>query len=165
MTQWLEHLTQWLTLNPQWLGLAILLVACIECLAVAGILVPGTVVLFALGMLAGGGSLTLWQTLLLAYVGGLLGDLLSYALGRRFHQNIRRLPVLRKHPEWIGGAELYFLRYGAVSLLIGRFIGPLRPMLPVVAGMLDMPFARFLAISLLSGAGWWPCCGGPRKGW
>lgn len=54
----------------------------------------------------------------------------------------------------MAGAEAYFQRYGIVSLLIGRFIGPLRPMLPMVAGMCDMPFPRFLAVSLLAGAGW-----------
>ena len=154
MSQWIDTLTAWLAAHPQWLGLAILLVSCLECLAIAGLVVPGTVMLFALAVMAGSGSLSLWQTLLLAYAGGLAGDLLSYWLGRRFHGNIRRLPILRKHPEWLGSAELYFLRYGAVSLLIGRFIGPLRPMLPAVAGMLDMPFLRFLAISLLAGAGW-----------
>ncbi|MCP6711616.1 hypothetical protein NL489_30145, partial [Klebsiella pneumoniae] len=77
------------------LGLTIFLVACLECLAVAGILIPGTVVLFTLAVLAGSGALTLWETILLAYAGGLLGDTISYALGRRFHQGIRGLPVLR----------------------------------------------------------------------
>ncbi|MBI3905298.1 MAG: bifunctional DedA family/phosphatase PAP2 family protein, partial [Pseudomonas fluorescens] len=61
---------------------------------------------------------------------------------------------LRHHPEWIAGAEAYFQRYGTASLLVGRFIGPLRPMLPMVAGMCDMPFPRFIAVSLLAGAGW-----------
>jgi membrane protein DedA with SNARE-associated domain len=154
MSSWFEGLTNWLSANPGWLGLAIFAVACIECLAIAGIVVPGTVVLFALGVLAGNGNLDLWQTLLLAYTGGLLGDVLSYGLGRRFHENIRRLPLLRSHPEWIGSAELYFHRYGAVSLLVGRFIGPLRPMLPTVAGMLDMPFGRFIVISMIAAAGW-----------
>jgi len=154
MSHWLEGLSGWLSAHPEWLGLAIFLVACVECLAIAGILVPGTVVLFAIAMLAGSGALTLGATLLLAYAGGLLGDLLSYGLGRRFHQNIRRLPGLRHHPEWIAGAELYFHKYGVASLLVGRYIGPLRPMLPMVAGMLDMPFGRFLAVSLLAGAGW-----------
>ncbi|MFP3519878.1 VTT domain-containing protein, partial [Pseudomonas sp. SIMBA_077] len=55
---------------------------------------------------------------------------------------------------WISGAESYFQRYGIASLLVGRFIGPLRPMLPMVAGMFDMPFPRFLAVSLLAAAGW-----------
>ncbi|MES2819601.1 MAG: bifunctional DedA family/phosphatase PAP2 family protein [Pseudomonadota bacterium] len=154
MIEWFTSLTDWLGAHPQWLGAAIFLIACIECLAIAGILVPGVVLLFTVSVLAGGGALPLGTTLLLAYSGGLLGDLISYGLGRRFHQNIRRLPGLRQHPEWIGNAELYFLRYGVISLLLGRFIGPLRPMLPMTAGMLDMPFPRFATVSLLAAAGW-----------
>lgn len=101
MMQWFDSMTTWLQGSPHWLALAIFLVACLECLAVAGIVIPGTVVLFTLAVLAGNGALELWQTLLLAYTGGLLGDAISYTLGRRFHQGIRRLPVLREHPEWL----------------------------------------------------------------
>ncbi|MEB0041080.1 MULTISPECIES: bifunctional DedA family/phosphatase PAP2 family protein [unclassified Pseudomonas] len=154
MGPWLDSITGWLTANPSWLGVAIFLVACFECLAIAGLIVPGTVIMFAVAVLAGSGALSLGETLLLGFAGGLAGDILSYFLGRRFHQNIRRLPGLRHHPEWIGRAELYFQRYGIASLLVGRFIGPLRPMLPMVAGMFDMPFLRFAAVSLIAAAGW-----------
>ncbi|MFZ3185942.1 MAG: bifunctional DedA family/phosphatase PAP2 family protein [Pseudomonas sp.] len=154
MLHWFDSLTGWLGAHPEWLGLALFLVACGECLALVGILVPGTILLFGVGVLAGGGVLTLGETLLLAYSGGLLGDLLSYALGRRFQQRIRRLPLLRSHPQWLDSAEAYMQRYGIGSLLVGRFIGPLRPLLPMVAGMLKMPLARFSAVSVLAGAGW-----------
>ncbi|PYC20330.1 bifunctional DedA family/phosphatase PAP2 family protein [Pseudomonas mosselii] len=154
MGQWLDSLTAWLGANPQWLGLAIFIVACVECLAIAGIIVPGTVLLFAVAVLAGSGAFSLGETLLLGFLGGLLGDAISYGIGKYFHQNIRRLPLLRSHPEWIGSAEAYFQRYGIASLLVGRFIGPLRPMLPMVAGMFDMPLPRFIAVSLVAGAGW-----------
>jgi undecaprenyl-diphosphatase len=154
MGPWLDSLTGWLTANPQWLAAAVFIVACCECLAIVGLIVPGTVLLFAVAVLAGSGALSLGETLLLGFLGGLLGDAVSYVLGRRFHQNIRRLPGLRHHPEWIGSAEAYFQRYGIASLLVGRFIGPLRPMLPMVAGMFDMPFPRFIAVSMLAAAGW-----------
>ena len=154
MTQWLETVTQWLGHHPEWLALAIVLIACIECLAIVGILIPGTILMFAVAVLAGSGALTLWETLLLAYVGGLLGDAMSYAIGRYFHRDIRRLPVLRHNPQWLSSAEGYFQRYGVASLLIGRYIGPLRPMLPMVAGALNMPPVRFMAISMLAAAGW-----------
>ena len=75
-------------------------------------------------------------------------------LGRRYHRGIRSLRGLRDHPEWLLRAEHYFQRYGVASLLVGRFIGPLRPMLPMTAGMLDMPFGRFLLVSLCAAAGW-----------
>lgn len=154
MSQWLDTLTQWLASHPQWLGLAVLVLACMECLAVIGLIIPGTVLMFAVAMLAGSGILTLGETLLLGFIGGLIGDLLSYALGRRYHQGIRSVRVLRDHPEWLLQAEHYFQRYGVASLLVGRFIGPLRPMLPLTAGMLDMPFGRFLLVSLCAAAGW-----------
>ncbi|WP_338920835.1 bifunctional DedA family/phosphatase PAP2 family protein [Pseudomonas silesiensis] len=154
MGPWLDSVTGWLTVNPQWLAAAVFIVAFVECLAIAGLIVPGTVLLFAVAVLAGSGALSLSDTLLLGFVAGVLGDIVSYFVGRHFHQNIRRLPGLRHHPEWIAGAEAYFQRYGIASLLVGRFIGPLRPMLPMVAGMFDMPFPRFAAVSLLAAAGW-----------
>ena len=53
MGQWLDSITGWLTLNPQWLAVAVFIVACVECLAIAGLIVPGTVLLFAIAALAG----------------------------------------------------------------------------------------------------------------
>ncbi|NGV52842.1 hypothetical protein G6X82_08815, partial [Staphylococcus aureus] len=85
-------------------------------------------------VIAGSGALGLGETLLLAYAGGVLGDLSSYWIGRRLHQNSRRLPGLRSHPTWITDAEVYFERYAIASLLVRRFIGRLRPVLPRVAG-------------------------------
>lgn len=154
MGPWLDSVTGWLAANPQWLAAAVFIVAFVECLAIAGLIVPGTVLLFAVAVLAGSGALSLSETLLLGFTAGVLGDIVSYFIGRHFHQNIRRLPGLRHHPEWIAGAEAYFQRYGIASLLVGRFIGPLRPMLPMVAGMFDMPFPRFAVVSLLAAAGW-----------
>jgi membrane protein DedA with SNARE-associated domain len=154
MGEWLDGLTLWLSANPEWLAMAIFLTAFVECLAIAGLIVPGTVALFAIAVLAGRGPLSLGEVLLLGYLGGLLGDALSYFIGRYFHQGIRGLPVLRNHPQWIGTAESYFQRYGMTSLLIGRFIGPLRPMLPMVAGMCDFPLVRFALVSAVAAAGW-----------
>ncbi|MEG5264846.1 bifunctional DedA family/phosphatase PAP2 family protein [Pseudomonas sp. JDS28PS106] len=154
MGEWLSGMTDWLAANPSWVAVAIFVVAFVECVAIVGIIVPGTVVMFAIAALAGSGILPLGEVLLLGFLGGLLGDAVSYAIGRRFHQNIRQLPGLRTHPEWMTGAEAYFHRYGIASLLVGRFIGPLRPMLPMIAGMCDMPLPRFIGVSLIAAAGW-----------
>ena len=52
MPEWLTTLTGWLADNPQWLGLSLFLVACLECLAVVGLLMPGTVLIFGIAVLA-----------------------------------------------------------------------------------------------------------------
>ncbi|WP_430756887.1 DedA family protein, partial [Pseudomonas aeruginosa] len=94
----LDSFNAWMAANPEWLGLAIFLIAFLECAAIVGIVLPGVVLLFGVAVIAGSGALGLGETLLLAYAGGVLGDLSSYWIGRRFHQNIRRLPGLRSHP-------------------------------------------------------------------
>ena len=53
VNEWLDSLTLWLGNNPEWLALAIVLIACIECLAIVGILIPGTILMFAVAVLAG----------------------------------------------------------------------------------------------------------------
>lgn len=154
MSDWLNAAHALLASHPQWLALAIFAIALLECLAIVGILLPGVVLLFGVATLAGSGHLSLAQTLLWAWAGALCGDLLSYTLGRSCQARLQRLPWLRDHPQALHSAEQYMQRYGMASLLVGRFIGPLRPLLPMTAGMLRLPAGQFLAISLLASAGW-----------
>lgn len=150
------ELLVWLGSHTRWLGLTIFMIALVESLAVAGLLVPGVVLLFAASALAGGGNLSLLATLSWACAGAICGDLLSFAMGRWFHQDIRRLRLFARHPQWIDRGESFFRRYGTYSIVLGRFIGPIRPIIPMVAGMFDMPAWRFLAVNVLSAVAWAP---------
>lgn len=144
----------WLSHYPAWLATAIFLSAFLECLAIVGLLIPGSSFLLVLGVAAGHGVLGLPQTLGLAFVGGMLGNLISYGIGRYFEQDIRRWPLLQRHPQWLGKAENYLEYYGVAGLLAGRFIAPLRPTLPLIAGMLEMPFFRFAIVTLVASTTW-----------
>lgn len=146
----------WLSAHSQWLGLAIFLIALVESLAIAGLLVPGVVLMLAATAMAGSGDLSVSAALAWAFAGAVIGDLLSFALGRVFHQDIRRLSLFRRHPQWIDRGERFFRHYGVLSILIGRFVGPIRPIIPMVAGMFDMPVWRFVLVNLLSALAWAP---------
>ena len=150
------ELTAWLADHTRWLGVAIFLIALTESLAVAGLVVPGVLLLFAATALAGGGDLSLWGALAWAFAGAVCGDLLSFAMGRWFHQDIRRLGIFARHPQWIDRGEGFFRRYGIYSIMLGRFIGPIRPIIPMVAGMFDMPTWRFLLVNVASALAWAP---------
>lgn len=154
MNDILQAILEWSNGSPYWLAVAIFIAAFLECLALVGIVLPGVVLMFGLALIAGSSSLSLPAVLLIAWLGGLCGDFLSYALGYRLQNKVPRLPVLRTHPHWLINAQIHFERYGALSLLLGRFIGPLRPVLPLVAGMLSMPFSRFASVSIFAAAGW-----------
>lgn len=149
-------LLNWLGSHTRWLGLAIFLIALAESLAIAGLLIPGVLLLFAASALAGGGDLGLLATLSWAFAGAVCGDLLSFALGRWFHQDIRRMRLFARHLHWLDRGESFFRRYGTYSIVLGRFIGPIRPIIPLVAGMFDMPFWRFVLVNILSALAWAP---------
>lgn len=151
-----DALLGWLSDHRQWLGLAIFLIALVESLALAGLLVPGVVLLVAATAMAGSGGMGVGQVLALAFAGAVCGDLISFALGRIFHQDIKRMRIFQRHPQWIARGEGFFRRYGMLSVLIGRFVGPIRPVIPLVAGMLDMPTWRFMAVNVLSALAWAP---------
>lgn len=152
----LDIVLDWLRANPAWAGVAVLLIAFGESLALVGLFLPGAVLMFGVGALVGAGVLPLWPTLAWAAAGAIAGDGVSFWLGRHFHQRIRVMWPLRSHPELISRSVDFFHRHGGKSVLLGRFIGPIRPVIPVVAGMLEMPVRRFLAVNVISGLLWAP---------
>lgn len=156
MIDWLPPLLAWINQHPQLAGLVVFLVALTESLAVVGLIVPGALIMFGAGALIATGTLEFWNTFLLAVFGAVLGDGLSYLLGHHYHQQLRHMWPFRLHPKILARGEDFFRRHGGKSVIIARFIGPVRPVLPVVAGMLDMPATRFFAVNLLSALAWAP---------
>ncbi len=72
----------------------------------------------------------------------MLGDAISYWLGLRYgHLTETRWPFTR-HPELLPRGYAFFDRHGVKSVFIGRFFGPLRAVIPLVAGITRMPRAR-----------------------
>ncbi|OUR88550.1 hypothetical protein A9Q81_23425 [Gammaproteobacteria bacterium 42_54_T18] len=152
----MTELTQWFGEHQQWIMLAIALLAFFESLALVGIIIPGVALLFATAVAAGSASINIWWVLIAGFLGAVLGDGLSFLLGRHSHEKITQLPPFNKHPEWIIKGEEFFQKYGIASIVIGRFIGPIRPVMPLVAGMLEMPALRFYSINILSALAWSP---------
>ncbi len=151
-----QALTDWFVLYPQWLAFGLFITAFLESLAVAGIIVPGVAILFAIAALAGQTGMPLTEALLWAGTGAVFGDGLSFALGRRFQGRLDRLWPLSRYPGVVTKGEQFFRRHGGKSVIAGRFIGPIRPVIPLVAGALLMPWRRFLAFDLSSAVGWAP---------
>lgn len=156
MEAWLELLLQWLAGHPYWILLALALLSCLESLAIVGILVPGIALLIAVSTVAGSTAIPVWQVLLAGFIGAVVGDGVSYLLGYHYHHVIRRIPPFTTHPQWTQKGEDFFRQYGSLSIVLGRFFGPLRAIVPLVAGLLEMPALKFYAVNILSAAAWAP---------
>ncbi len=152
----LADLMHWIEAHPNWAGMVVLLVSALESFLVVGLFVPGTVVMFGIGAMIAAGSMELAPTLVLAAIGAVIGDGTSYFIGRYYHQHLRVMWPFRNYPQMISRGMDFFHQHGGKSIVLARFVGPVRPLLPAVAGMLNMPARRFFLVNILSAILWAP---------
>ncbi len=154
MMEWFNALITWVSANPAWTGVLVFFVAFSESLAIIGMIVPGVVMMFAAGALVGAGVVDFWPIYFAAVLGAVLGDALSFYLGARFRDDLCNMWPFSKHTELLDQGVVFFRRWGGKSVAIGRFFGPVRAVIPLVAGMLEMPLARYIAANILSAFCW-----------
>jgi len=142
--------------NPGWAGFWVLVMSFVESLAFIGILVPGIIILFGLGALISLGSLDMLPIWLWGSVGAFAGDFVSYAIGRRYRDHLPEVWPFSKFPRMLERGRHYFNVHGPKSVVVGRFIGPLRPVIPVTAGMLGLSTRRFLMVDIPACIAWTP---------
>ncbi len=131
----------------------VLLISLAESLAFVGSVVPGATLIVLAGFLSSQGYLDLGDLIWFAAIGAILGDGLSYWFGtkgtRLFKEENRWLK--RAHLE---KGEQFFKKHGSKSVFLGRFIGPLRPIVPFIAGLSKMNKWQFLLWNVASAFIW-----------
>jgi len=138
-----------------WAGLAFALIAFGESTAFVGAFIPTTPVLLLVGSMLASGRLSAWEVVPGGIAGAILGYGLSYAVGRWTGRRLGRLAWLRPHRRSIARVRLFFSRYGAPSLILGRYVlGPFQSLLPWFAGAAGMPARRFWTINIVSSVLW-----------
>ena len=147
---------QFIEQHQAWAGVVVFLMAFGESLFIIGILLPATFLLFVVGGLVGNGTLPWFPILVSGFAGAVVGDALSYWLGCWVGPKVLRWRFLKRHRTNVARARLFFYRYGFLAVLIGRFLGPVRSVIPTVAGAMGMPQARFQLANVLSAAAWMP---------
>lgn len=153
-TDYIQPLTIWLHNHPQWALLITFIVALAESLAIVGSIIPGSVTMTAIGILAGSGVMRIDLTLIAAALGAIAGDGASYLLGYVFSDRLTNIWPFSRYPSWLSYGKDYFARHGGKSVVIGRFVGPLRSIIPVIAGMMHMNHWRFFVANSISAIGW-----------
>jgi len=155
-TDWTQDLLNWLNANPGWAGFWIFVMSFVESLAFVGILVPGIIILFGIGALISLGAMDMLPIWLWGSLGAFAGDLVSYAIGRRYRSHLAEIWPFTRFPRMLDRGRDYFRVHGPKSVVIGRFIGPLRPVIPVTAGMLGLAPRRFLMVDIPACILWTP---------
>jgi len=156
MDAYFESIGQFIQTNQDWAGPILFLLTLGESLIIVGLFIPATALLLLTGGLVGAGTLSPWIIVPWGIAGAVVGDALSYLLGRWLGTGmLRRWPFSTQRTA-VARARLFFHRYGFASVLIGRFLGPIRSTIPTVAGIMGMHPVRFQIANVLSAVLWLP---------
>ncbi|AWK14931.1 DedA family protein [Candidatus Fukatsuia symbiotica] len=153
MEAYLQHL---LTQSLAFTLLIIVFVTFLESLALIGLLLPGTVMMTSIGVLIGNGHIGFYPAWVASCIGCLLGDWASYLLGRVFKQPLHRWSFLKKRQSLLDKTEHALYQHSMATILLGRFIGPSRPLVPMIAGMLALPPLKFASPNIIACLTWPP---------
>ena len=154
MTDLAQSFLAWTEAHPGWALLTLYLAAATDAVFIIGVFVPAGLVLFSMGALVALDVLPLWTTLLVAAAGGVSGDALSFWVGRRYGRRLLDHPWSPRRQKLIDRAQLFFDRHGGKGIFLARFLGPLRAILPTVAGASGMQWSLFLAADAVAAMGW-----------
>ncbi|MBD1401678.1 DedA family protein [Pelovirga terrestris] len=156
MEAWIQQILMFLPAGGKYHFL-IFFVAFAESLPVAGLLIPGSTIIVLAGFLVVAGKGNLATLILLAVLGALCGDLLSLWLGKSYGGIFLRMRFFRRRRTMIRYAQKFFLTHGGKSLFFARFLGPIRGIVPFIAGLSQMPGRGATGYILISSILWGIC--------
>lgn len=145
-----------LSLHGAWAGPVVGLLSFGESLAVVGLFIPATAVMLGVGGLVGTGVLDPLPIIIWAIGGAILGDWISYWAGRRIGPSVYRRWPLKGQKPMVARTRLFFRKYGFTAVFIGRFLGPIRATVPLVAGVMEMAGKPFQIANFASAILWVP---------
>ncbi|WP_428683377.1 DedA family protein [Sphingopyxis sp.] len=161
MNELIPRATAFIAQHGLWAGPIVGVLAFGESLAIVGLFIPATALMIAVGGLVGAGIVDPWWIIGWAIVGAAIGDWISFAIGRRIGPSAYRRWPLKNHRPMVARARLFFRRFGFLSIFAGRFLGPIRATIPLVAGVMEMDHRRFQIANVTSAVLWVPAMFAP----
>jgi membrane protein DedA with SNARE-associated domain len=151
---WVTPVLAWMKEHPELAITVCFLLGFGESLAVVSLFVPSTALFLAIGGAQSAAGGAFWPLWIAGSVGAFLGDVISFALGRLFKDRTEQVWPFSAYPTLIPRSRTIFEKWGGYSIIGGKFVGGLRPFLPVAAGMMRMPWPTFRVASAFSCVLW-----------
>jgi membrane protein DedA with SNARE-associated domain len=154
ISSWIHQSLLFITQNPSYGYLFSFFISFLESLPIVGTIVPGSITMTAIGTLIGTGALPITPTFLSAIIGAFFGDFTGFLVGRLGEERIFNVWPFNKHKDWLQYGRDFFRKHGCKSVIIGRFIGPVRSAIPMIASLLGMSYFRFVIAGTCSATLW-----------
>ena len=120
-----------------------------------GFFLPGDSILFPAGILASQGYLNIVVLCTLAFFAAVLGNIVGYFFGRHVGKRLfNREDSIFFHKAHVTRAKNFYQKHGGKTIILARFLPIIRTFGPIVAGISDMSFVRFVLYSAIGGILW-----------
>lgn len=120
-----------------------------------GFFLPGDSLLFTAGLLASQGFSNILLLMGGCAAAAIAGDQVGYLIGRRAGPALFRRPDSRFfHQKNVERARAYFEVHGSKTIILARFVPVVRTFAPVVAGVGQMNYRRFVTFNVIGGLLW-----------
>ena len=134
-----QPIIDFVRVHSVWAAPVVFVLCFAESLAFISLLIPAWAALVGIGTLIGASDLNFWPIWIAGSIGAALGDWLSYWIGLKLETRVYHMWPLSRNPEMIPKGEEFVKKWGAPAIFIGRFSGPLRATVPLIAGIFAMP--------------------------
>src|SRR5215218_8587112 len=148
------HIVEFVRQNHVWAAPIVFALAFGESLAFISLLIPAWAALVGIGALIVASGLNFWPVWVAGAIGAALGDWLSYWIGEKLGPAVAHTWPLSRNPTLLPKGEEFVKKWGVLAIFIGRFFGPLRASVPLVAGIFQMPFLQFQVANFTSAFVW-----------
>ena len=149
-----REVAEFIRAHQVWAAPIMFALAFAESLAFISLLVPAWSFLVAIGALIGPSGISFWPVWIAGSLGAACGDWLSYWIGFKLEKAVYHIWPLSRHPDLIPKGENFVKKWGVPGIFIGRFSGPLRASVPLVAGIFAMPYWKFQIANFTSAFVW-----------
>ena len=149
-----EAVVEFVRAHENWAAPVVFLLAFAESFAFISLVLPATVILLGISGLLTAARIGFWPVYIAAVCGAFAGDWLAYELAVHFKGRIANIWPISKHPELLRMGFGLFQKWGIIIVFFGRFFGPLRAAVPLVAGIVGMPRIKFQFANIGSAIIW-----------
>jgi membrane protein DedA with SNARE-associated domain len=146
----------WIAASAGWAPVAVFVITFLESLPGISLLVPATAMLMMVGALLGAGTIDPAPVVIAAIGGAIIGDAIGFWVSRALGPQVVRRWLPRSQRRAYARALLLFRRWGWAAVFVGRFLGPVRAVAPLMAGVARMREHRFQTANIASAIVWAP---------
>ena len=149
-----EKVELYLNTNAEYAWVIILLFAFLEAFVLSGVILSSAILFSICILIYNTELLSIVYIVPVAILGAHLGDMSSFLFGKTIGPQLLSTKVMIKRQKMILRAQKFLDKTGSFTVILGRFIPALRPIVPFLLGISDLKVVRFYIADLIACVCW-----------